>query len=46
MINMLSVWYTEGNSERFKKHADRLYDYLWLADDGMKMQVMIESEKK
>lgn len=38
-INTLSVWYHEGESERFKKHVDRLYDYLWLAEDGMKMQV-------
>eukprot|EP00762_Andalucia_godoyi_P007982 ANDGO_03489.mRNA.1 Cycloartenol synthase len=37
-INMLSVWYAEGNSEHFKKHVDRLFDYLWLSDDGMKMQ--------
>ncbi len=35
---MLAVWGYEGNSENFKKHVDRMYDYLWLANDGMKMQ--------
>eukprot|EP00698_Gefionella_okellyi_P017984 TRINITY_DN5347_c0_g1_i1.p1 TRINITY_DN5347_c0_g1~~TRINITY_DN5347_c0_g1_i1.p1 ORF type:complete len:730 (+),score=142.18 TRINITY_DN5347_c0_g1_i1:42-2231(+) len=38
IMNMLAVWYAEGNSERFKKHYDRLFDYLWVSDDGMKMQ--------
>lgn len=39
VINMLSVWYAEGSeSPHFQKHIDRLYDYLWLSDDGMKMQ--------
>jgi squalene/oxidosqualene cyclase-like protein len=38
VMNMLSVWFAEGKSEHFQKHCDRLYDYLWLSDDGMKMQ--------
>lgn len=37
-MNMLCVWFKEGNSEDFKKHVDRLADYMWLAQDGMKMQ--------
>lgn len=38
-INMLSVWYADGpKSERFAKHKTRLLDYLWLAEDGMKVQ--------
>lgn len=38
-INMLSVYWHEGEkSENFKKHTDRIWDYLWLAEDGMKMQ--------
>lgn len=37
-INMLCVFFTEGKSERFEKHVERLDDYLWLAADGMKMQ--------
>jgi len=36
---MLSIYFAEGaDSERYKKHLDRIYDYLWLSDDGMKMQ--------
>lgn len=35
---MLCVWFDEGESERFKKHVERIPDYLWLAQDGMKMQ--------
>ncbi len=39
-INMLSIFYNDGkDSETFKKHYDRIFDYLWLANDGMKMQV-------
>lgn len=39
MMNMLAVWFAEGSdSEHFKKHIDRVYDYLWLSDDGMKFQ--------
>jgi len=38
-LNMLSIYYAEGaDSERFKMHLDRVYDYLWLSDDGMKYQ--------
>eukprot|EP01112_Ceratiomyxa_fruticulosa_P004502 TRINITY_DN15039_c0_g1_i1.p1 TRINITY_DN15039_c0_g1~~TRINITY_DN15039_c0_g1_i1.p1 ORF type:complete len:485 (-),score=83.51 TRINITY_DN15039_c0_g1_i1:619-2073(-) len=38
-MNMLCAWDKEGkDSEAFRKHADRLQDYLWLAHDGMKMQ--------
>jgi hypothetical protein len=27
-----------GQSKAFELHQDRVRDYLWLADDGMKMQ--------
>ena len=37
-MDMLSVWYHEGDTPFFRKHVDRIYDYLWLSDDGMKMQ--------
>lgn len=38
-LNMLSIYFAEGaESENFKKHLDRVYDYLWLSDDGMKYQ--------
>ncbi|PKU64407.1 cycloartenol synthase [Dendrobium catenatum] len=38
VINMLCCWVEDSNSEAFKLHLPRLYDYLWLAEDGMKMQ--------
>jgi hypothetical protein len=39
-LNMLSMWFEEGSdSANFKKHVARIDDYLWLAADGMKMQV-------
>lgn len=28
----------QGKSDLFKLHQSRVYDYLWLAGDGMKMQ--------
>jgi len=39
VVNMLSVWHAEGaKSPKFAKHLARVGDYLWLAEDGMKMQ--------
>ncbi|KAL1820018.1 hypothetical protein DCAR_0416325 [Daucus carota subsp. sativus] len=38
VLNMLCCWVEDPNSEAFKLHLPRLYDYLWLAEDGMKMQ--------
>ncbi|TMW93982.1 hypothetical protein EJD97_010918 [Solanum chilense] len=35
---MLCCWVEDSNSEAFKLHLPRLYDYLWIAEDGMKMQ--------
>ncbi len=32
------IFAAEGRSEALKKHLARLPDYLWLAEDGMKMQ--------
>eukprot|EP01113_Clastostelium_recurvatum_P013550 TRINITY_DN1720_c0_g1_i1.p1 TRINITY_DN1720_c0_g1~~TRINITY_DN1720_c0_g1_i1.p1 ORF type:complete len:772 (-),score=162.82 TRINITY_DN1720_c0_g1_i1:108-2333(-) len=37
-MNMLCCWDREGDSPAFRKHGERLVDYLWLAPDGMKMQ--------
>lgn len=37
-INSICIWHAEGKeSESFKKHVARWYDYLWVAEDGMKM---------
>jgi len=38
---MLCCWVEDPNSEAFKLHIPRIQDYLWLAEDGMKMQVVI-----
>ena len=38
-MDMLSEFYaSNGQSEAFRQHQERLLDYLWLAKDGMKMQ--------
>jgi len=38
VLNMLCVYIACGpQSEEFKKHMDRVKDYLWLAEDGLKM---------
>ncbi|XP_050384315.1 cycloartenol synthase isoform X2 [Argentina anserina] len=38
VLNMLCCWAEDPNSEAFKLHLPRLHDYLWIAEDGMKMQ--------
>ena len=36
---MLCCWVEDPNSKAFKLHLPRIFDYLWIAEDGMKMQV-------
>ncbi|CAN6220183.1 unnamed protein product [Urochloa humidicola] len=38
-LNMICCWDENPNSDAFKKHLPRIYDYLWLAEDGMKAKV-------
>ncbi|CAI9099018.1 OLC1v1035767C2 [Oldenlandia corymbosa var. corymbosa] len=38
VLNMLCCWVEDQNSEAFKLHLPRIHDYLWIAEDGMKMQ--------
>ncbi|KAF3333061.1 cycloartenol synthase-like protein [Carex littledalei] len=38
VLNMLCCWIEDPSSEAFKLHISRIYDYLWIAEDGMKMQ--------
>ncbi|KAM0916428.1 hypothetical protein ACQ4PT_010185 [Festuca glaucescens] len=38
VLNMLACWIEDPNSEAFKLHIPRIYAYLWVAEDGMKMQ--------
>ncbi|CAJ2665194.1 unnamed protein product [Trifolium pratense] len=38
VLNMVCCWLENPNSDAFKYHISRIKDYLWLAEDGMKMQ--------
>lgn len=38
VLNMLACWFENPNGEEYRKHLPRLMDFLWLAEDGMKMQ--------
>ncbi|KAG9129434.1 hypothetical protein Leryth_023970 [Lithospermum erythrorhizon] len=38
VLNMLCCYVEDPNSEAFKLHLPRINDYLWVAEDGMKMQ--------
>ncbi|KAL1098774.1 hypothetical protein V6Z11_D05G120700 [Gossypium hirsutum] len=38
VLNMLCCWVEDPYSESFKLHLPRILDYLWIAEDGMKMQ--------
>eukprot|EP00190_Bangiopsis_sp_CCMP1999_P005493 CAMPEP_0198733352 /NCGR_PEP_ID=MMETSP1475-20131203/45031_1 /TAXON_ID= ORGANISM="Unidentified sp., Strain CCMP1999" /NCGR_SAMPLE_ID=MMETSP1475 /ASSEMBLY_ACC=CAM_ASM_001111 /LENGTH=733 /DNA_ID=CAMNT_0044496637 /DNA_START=86 /DNA_END=2286 /DNA_ORIENTATION=+ len=38
VLNMVATWFHDPGSDHFKNHVPRLLDYLWLAEDGMKMQ--------
>lgn len=38
-LHMICCWIEDPNSEEFKKHIPRIFDYLWIAEDGMKSQV-------
>lgn len=38
VINSVAIWHAYGaGSQQFKKHVERWFDYLWVAEDGMKM---------
>jgi achilleol B synthase len=36
---MICCWIEDPNSDAFKQHLPRFFDYLWLSEDGMKAQV-------
>ncbi|WCJ37174.1 Beta-amyrin synthase [Euphorbia peplus] len=38
VLCMLACWAEDPNGVHFKKHLARIPDYLWVAEDGMKMQ--------
>ncbi|XP_052156307.1 achilleol B synthase-like [Oryza glaberrima] len=38
-LNMICCWIDNPNSDAYRLHLPRIYDYLWVAEDGMKAQV-------
>ncbi|KAK4352553.1 hypothetical protein RND71_028071 [Anisodus tanguticus] len=38
ILNMLCCWVEDPNSEAFKLHLPRIDDYMWVAEDGMKIK--------
>ncbi|PKI37578.1 cycloartenol synthase 2-like isoform X2 [Punica granatum] len=38
VLNMICCWVEDSNSDAYKRHLSRIKDFLWLAEDGMKMQ--------
>ena len=36
---MLACWVEDPNGDNFKKHLARIPDFIWVAEDGIKMQV-------
>eukprot|EP00262_Sarcandra_glabra_P020791 TRINITY_DN8448_c0_g2_i1.p1 TRINITY_DN8448_c0_g2~~TRINITY_DN8448_c0_g2_i1.p1 ORF type:complete len:765 (-),score=88.17 TRINITY_DN8448_c0_g2_i1:211-2505(-) len=38
VLNMLCCWVEDPSSKAFQLHLPRIADYLWVAEDGMKMQ--------
>ncbi|XP_058209721.1 beta-amyrin synthase-like [Rhododendron vialii] len=38
VLCMLSCWVEDPHGDYFKKHLARIPDYMWVAEDGMKMQ--------
>ncbi|RHY18916.1 hypothetical protein DYB36_010382, partial [Aphanomyces astaci] len=43
-LNMLVAWVVNPNSNEFKQHTQRIEDYLWVAEDGVKMQGYVGSQ--
>ncbi|KAB1212061.1 Cycloartenol Synthase [Morella rubra] len=39
VLNMVCCWVEHPNSQAYKFHLERITDYLWVAEDGMKMQI-------
>ncbi|XP_037492219.1 lupeol synthase isoform X2 [Jatropha curcas] len=37
-LNMLACWVEDPDGDAFKKHLARILDYIWVGEDGIKMQ--------
>ena len=38
VVNMVACWAEDPDSDAVRRHLPRFHDYLWVAEDGMKMQ--------
>nr|UMM64875.1 2,3-oxidosqualene cyclase [Avena strigosa] len=38
-LSMICCWVQNPNSDSFRQHLPRVYDYFWLAEDGMKAKI-------
>ena len=38
-LKMLACWVEDPNGEAFKKHIPRVEDFLWVAENGLTVQV-------
>ncbi len=43
---MLACWVEDPNGDYFKKHIARILDFIWVAEDGIKMQASIHILQK
>ncbi|XP_026656493.2 cycloartenol Synthase-like [Phoenix dactylifera] len=43
-LNMVVCWLEAPNSEAFKKHLARIDDYVWVAEDGLKIKAAVGSQ--
>ena len=39
---MLACWVEDPNGDDFKKHLSRIPDYIWVAEDGLTVQVSFQ----
>ena len=39
VLCMLACWVEDRNGDYFKKHLARIPDFIWVGEDGIKMQV-------
>ncbi|KAI7985830.1 Cycloartenol synthase 2 [Camellia lanceoleosa] len=42
VLNMICCWVDDPNSMANQLHLSRIKDYLWVAEDGMKIQVFYQ----
>lgn len=43
VLCMLACWVEDPEGDSFKRHLARVADYLWVAEDGMTLQVSIHN---